>query len=168
MVLWSDIDTASIEMISIKDKTKFRYQGGPLRFQVPRGMCMWGISAYKSFNIDIRNSDFIEWWAALERQLCPGTPFKSNMGPYGLRLKVDEATYIFDESSIQVNPEVREGLFRGQELSCLIDIEGTYFFNENWGLTCRAYQVRFYECADDEVAEPESSLMKGTCAFLPV
>jgi hypothetical protein len=74
-----------------------------------------------------------------------------------LRVKIDESTYVFDEGSHQVSPEVKEGLFRGQELSCIIDIDSNYFYNENWGLTVRAYQVRYYGT---------DSLEKGKCAFI--
>jgi len=169
MVLWSEIDKSLIENVVLKDKSRFKYGGAPLRFQIPRAWCKWGVSAYKSFQVDLSNQDFINWWRDLESQLCPQTPFSTNLKGANLRLKIDEATYVFDQEK-QVTPEVREGLFRGQELSCLIDIESTYFFNENWGLTCRAYQVRFYEVAETSCEQTESdfSLEKGTCAFLPV
>ena len=85
----------------------------------------------------------------------------------GLLIKRNYA-YIFDENSKQVTPEVREGLFRGQELSCLIDIESNYFFNGNWGLTLRAYQVKSWGGGEQpetpQVSEP--ILAKGICAFL--
>ena len=178
MVLWSDIDTSSIEMISIKDKTKFRYQGGPLRFQVPRGMCTWGVSGYKSFQIELTDPNFIQWWRSLEAQLCPvasggpSPPFNSNLKEGVLRIKIDDAVYIFDQNSKQINPDVKEGLFRGQELSCLIDIDSTYFYNGNYGLTVRVYQVKTLTDAPTTetptAAAPEESfsLAKGVCAFL--
>lgn len=171
MVFWNEIDRSIIETIpSGRERTKFRYQGGPLRFQIPRGLCTWGVSQYKSMNLEMRNPDFIKWWTELETLLCPQEPFKSNLGPGpSLRLKIDEATYIFDENSKQVNPDIREGLFRGQELSCLMDIESTYFFNGTWGLTCRASQVRFYSSEEETAADatpPPSFLVKGQCAFL--
>ena len=168
MVLWTDVDTSAIEVVPIgKDRHKFR----SLRFQIPRGFCTWGVSQYKSMNLEIRNQDFLKWWKDLETQLCPQEPFKSNMSvTTGLRLKIDEATYIFDENSKQVNPDIREGLFRGQELSCLVDIESTYFFNGTWGLTCRAVQVRFYGDAAPTKTDAETpssfSLPRGHCAFL--
>ena len=178
MVLWSDIDASSIEMISIKDKTKFRYQGGPLRFQVPRGMCTWGVSGYKSFQIELTDPNFIQWWRDLEAQLCPvasggpSPPFNSNLKEGVLRIKIDDAVYIFDQNSKQINPDVKEGLFRGQELSCLIDIDSTYFYNGNYGLTVRVYQVKTLTDAPTTetptAAAPEESfsLAKGVCAFL--
>ena len=179
MVLWSDIDTSSIEMIQIKDKTKFRYQGGPLRFQVPRGMCTWGVSGYKSFQIELTDPNFIQWWRDLETQLCPNDslspPFNSNLKKgaepeHSLRIKIDDSVYIFDQNSKQINPDVKEGLFRGQELSCLIDIDSTYFYNGNSGLTIRAYQIKTLSEAEDDDAPDEEpiALTPGVCAFLPI
>ena len=173
MVLWSDVDPSAIEMVPIgKERHKFRLMGETLRFQIPRGFCAWGVSQYKSMNLEIRNQDFLKWWKDLETQLCPQEPFKSNISvTTGLRLKIDEASYIFDENSKQVNPDLREGLFRGQELSCMVDVESTYFFNGTWGLTCRAVQVRFYgaeaptKIADENVTAT-FSLPRGHCAFL--
>ena len=168
MVLWSDVAKDVIDVVpGMKDKSKYLYEGKPLRFQIPRGVCTWGVSQYKSFNVDIKNSEFTAWWTELERRLCPQEPFKSNMANGSLRIKIDEATYIFDENSKQVVPEVREGLFRGQELTCLIDSESNYFFNNLWGLTIRASQIRFYG-TEQPSAEPEppTALAKGICAFL--
>jgi hypothetical protein len=169
MVMWTDVDKNLIEIVpGLKDRIKFKYQGGPLRFQIPRGMCTWGVSAYKSFQVDLSNQEFMTWWRDLETQLCSQEPFNSNLkinqsGTPSLRLKIDEATYIFDKNSKQVTPEIKEGLFRVQEVSCLVDVESTYFFNGTWGLTCRASQVRFY--SEETAPEPTFSL-KG-CAFLP-
>jgi hypothetical protein len=177
MVLWSAIDTSLIEHVTTpgKDKTRFKLAGGALKFQIPRAFCRWGVSAYKSFQVDISNPEFLTWWRDLEFLLCSQEPFVSNLKGQTLRLKIDEAVYIFEHlHAKQVNPEVREGLFRGQELSVQVVIEGSYFFNGNWGLICRASQVRF--CSDappteptfqTEVSAPEIfSLKKGTCAFL--
>ena len=163
-------------MISIKDKTKFRYQGGPLRFQVPRGMCTWGVSGYKSFQIELTDPNFIQWWRSLEAQLCPvasggpSPPFNSNLKEGVLRIKIDDAVYIFDQNSKQINPDVKEGLFRGQELSCLIDVDSTYFYNGNLGLTIRAYQIKTLSEAEDDDAPDEEpiALTPGVCAFLPI
>jgi hypothetical protein len=175
MGLWTDVDISAIELVPIgKERHKFTLDGQNLRFQIPRGFCTWGVSQFKSMNLEIRNPDFIKWWKDLETQLCPQEPFKSNLSsPAGLRLKIDEATYIFDENSKQVNPDIREGLFRGQELSCLVDVESTYFFNGNWGLTCKAVQVRFYGAEErkqpgdvDATSTSTFSLPKGRCAFL--
>lgn len=171
MVLWLDVNTEAIDVVpGMKDKSKYLYEGRPLRFQIPRGLCQWGVSQFKSFNVNVAHPEFIAWWSELERRICPQEPFKSNLQNGSLRIKIDDATYIFDENSKQVSPEVREGLFRGQELSCLIDIESNYFFNGNWGLTVRAAQVRFYgdekPLTVSETATEPPVLQKGICAFL--
>lgn len=174
MVLWSSIDKNVIDTVpwGKEGKVKISLEGGaPLRFQIPRGHCKWGVSAYKSFQLSLANPEFVAWWKDLETFLCPQEPFNSNLKLNDLRLKIDDATYIFDENSKQVCPEIREGLFRNQDLSVLVDVDSTYFFNGAWGLTCRASQVRFY---GSETAEPESpaetpSVLKpGVCAFLPI
>jgi hypothetical protein len=165
MVFWNEIKKEDVETSApVKDRVKFRYLDGPLRFQIPRGMCTWGVSAYKSLQIDISNQDFLDWWKDLEGRLCQNEPFNSNLKGNSIRLKIDDATYIFNEDAVQVTPEVHEGLFKGQELSCLVEIESTYFFNGNWGLTVRVYQVRFYGDAQSCVSTP--ILSRGTCAFL--
>ena len=80
--------------------------------------------------------------------------------------------FIFDQNSKQITPEVKEGLFRGQELSCLIDVDSTYFYNGNWGLTIRAYQVKTLSEAPETVSPiedpPVAALTPGVCAFLPI
>ena len=176
MVLWSEItDKNAIDTTpwGKEGRVKIGYDGGPLRFQIPRGKCKWGVSAYKSFQMSINHPEFIAWWKELETFLCPQEPFNSNLKLNELRLKIDDATYIFDENSKQVNPEVREGLFRGQELSVLVDVNSTYFFNGTWGLTCRAAQIRYYgEPAEMESQRPAETsapvLTPGVCAFLPI
>jgi hypothetical protein len=130
--------------------------------------------------VSVSDPDFIQWWRALETQLCPvaasgsplSPPFNSNLKESSLRIKIDDSVYIFDQNSKQINPDVKEGLFRGQELSCLIDIDSTYFYNENWGLTIRVYQVKTLSDAVSEVEmTPEENvptvLKPGVCAFLP-
>jgi len=178
MVFWFDIDTSQIEMVTTtKDRTRFRYKGGPLRFQVPRGLCTWGVNGYKSFQVSVSDPDFIQWWRALEVQLCSQEPFNSNLKD-SLRIKIDDAVYIFDQNSKQINPDVKEGLFRGQELSCLIDVDSTYFYNEVWGLTIRAYQVKTLTEGTPDGGIPDApslpaedspvALTPGVCAFLPI
>jgi len=142
-------------------------------------MCTWGVTSYKSFQVDVSDPDFIQWWRVLETRLCPiaasgdplSPPFNSNLKESSLRIKIDDSVYIFDQNSKQILPEVKEGLFRGQELSCLIDVDSTYFYNGNCGLVIRAYQVKTLtdaptaaETLPDE--EPPVALTPGVCAFL--
>jgi hypothetical protein len=169
MVLWTDIDVTQIDTVQLgRERTRFRYNGGPLRFQVPRGLCTWGVNSFKSFQIQVTDSDFIQWWRALETQLCPAAagegPFSTNLKDGVLRVKIDDAVYIFDQNSKQTVPEVKEGLFRGQEVSCLIDVDSTYFFNGNWGLTVRAYQVKTW--TDSPPTVVTDAIKPGVCAFL--
>jgi len=179
MVMWSDVDKNLIEITTAnKDRSRFRYQGGPLRFQIPRAWCQWGVSAYKSFNVEIRNPEFVSWWRDLEARLCVAEPFNSNLKDGTLRIKIDDAVYIFDENSKQVCPEIREGLFRGQEVQCIVDVDSTYFFNGLWGLTIRVYQIKTLGPSAEADAPSSSAapptgpsgggLKPGVCAFLPV
>jgi len=161
MVFWNEINKREITWDQFgKEEGRWKYTG--LRFQIPRGKCTWGVNAYKSFQIDISDPKFTQWWKELENQICPQEPFNSNMKNGSLRLKIDESTYIFDQNSKQVTPTIEEGLFKGQELSCLIEIDSNYFFKGNWGLTVRASQIKCYGKED----EPPSEFKKGACAFI--
>jgi hypothetical protein len=164
MVFWNEINVREIDWTpSGKEEGRWKYKlgDGPLRFQIPRGECTWGVNAYKSLQISNFDPKFIEWWKELENQLCPQEPFNSNMKNGSLRLKIDESTYIFDKNSKQITPDIEEGLFKGQDLSCLIDIDSNYFFKGVWGLTVRVFQIKCYGSL-----EPESEFKKGACAFL--
>jgi hypothetical protein len=170
MVLWSGIDNTLIKSVAfVKDRDKFKYMGGPLRFQIPRALCKWGLSTYNSIQVDISNQEFLDWWRDLETQLCPQVPFNSNLKLNNLRVKVDDSVYVFNEEGKQVNPDLREGLFRGQQLNILLDIDSTYFFNGSWGLTCKASQIRYYDAGaieNEEPTPPSAVLRPDVCAFL--
>jgi len=155
MVMWNEFDINEIEISQMtKDKLKYNLNSDPLRFQIPRGMCTWGVSAYKSFNLELSNQEFINWWKKLENILCNNDNFTSNMNNDSLRIKIDESTYIFDNEKMQVSPEIKEGLFSGHELTCMVEIRSNYFYNGVYGLTVRASQVRYY-----------TPVLKGVCAF---
>jgi len=163
MVFWHEVDLTKIDLTpGTREKVRYTLDGGPLRFQIPRGMCNWGVSSYKSFQVELSNQEFLNWWKNLESMLCNREPFTSNLKGNSLRIKIDESTYIFDENSKQNSPEIKEGIFKEQELSCMIDIDSNYFYNENWGLTVRAYQVKYLT----PIPEPPAILEKGTCAFI--
>jgi hypothetical protein len=169
MLFWNQIDTLKINVVPhTKDRSKYTLNGSPLRFQIPRSMCKWGVSSYKAFQVEISNEEFLTWWRDLESKLSVQEPFVSNLKGATLRLKIDDSTYIFDENSKQVSPEVQEGLFREQELSCIVDIDSNYFYNGNWGLIVRAYQVLYYGPEARVTPEPTEApiLKKGVCAFL--
>jgi hypothetical protein len=170
MVFWSEINFDQITSTTVGTRQRFSYNGGPLRFQIPRGVCSNGIGEFKSLYVDLVHADFIQWWRKLESFLCPvlsTAPFNSNLKGDSIRLKIDDSVYVFDKDSKQINPEIREGLFRGQDVSCLIDVDSTYFFNGNWGLTVRVYQIKtLTEPVNDDPPEESFSLAKGVCAFL--
>ena len=168
MLFWNQVETLKIDVVPhTKDRSKYTLNGKPLRFQLPRSMCKWGVSAYKAFQVEISNEEFLTWWKDMESKLCVQEPFVSNLKGTSLRIKIDDSTYIFDENSKQVLPDVQEGLFREQELSCIVDVDSNYFYNGNWGLIVRAYQVLYY--GTPVVSEAPTAgpvLQKGVCAFL--
>lgn len=170
MVFWSEIDLNRVTMTTVGTRQRFSYNGGPLRFQIPRGTSQ-GLSEFKSMYVNLTHDEFVQWWRRLEEFLCPGLS-NSNLKGSSLRLKVDDSVYVFDKDSKQINPEVREGLFRGQDVACLIDVDSTYFFNGNSGLTVRVYQVKTLtdvltpETPTAAAPEESFSLAKGVCAFL--
>jgi hypothetical protein len=169
MVFWNEIKFDDIDIIkNVKDDCKCRYKldGIPLRFQIPRGMCRWGVGIkYKSIVIDFSNVEFLKWWKSLEELLCPQTPFASNLNGNSLRMKIDDATYVFDENSNQTIPTLVDGLFKGQELSCLITIDSNYFYNDKYGLVVRVVQIKHYGEAKVETETEEVATLKE-CAFI--
>jgi hypothetical protein len=164
MPLWSEIDKELIE-IGTGQRVKFSYQnGGPLRFQIPRGLTRYGIGSYKSLTVDtLNNNEFTEWYKQLEKTLCPLEPFKSNMSDYGLRIKIDDRTLLFDNMGAYIPTDMCEGTLRGDEVSCIVDLDGYYFYNGNYGITCRAYQIKTHGGAA-EPAQPQVEFSE--CAFL--
>lgn len=156
MVFWSDIDTTQIEYLSLnKDRSRFRYCGGPLRFQIPRGACTWGPNTeFKSFQVVIQDEAFIQWYETLEKRLCSETPFNSNLKDGSLRLKYDDSTLFFRADGTLVTDGLER--LRGAEISCLMEIPNVYHFNEKYGLTCRAIQVRLWTTAAESTTPPPS------------
>jgi hypothetical protein len=145
-MLWSDLQTIDIEYAAGRTgTTKFSiYEGRPLRFQIPKGRVLYnGLSEFKSITIDMP-PEFTHWWRnVFETAVASGLePFNSNVYRDGsFRVKVDKSTQIFSpERQIQF-PELNEGLFRNENVTCIIEVVGTYFFKETFGLTCRAHQI---------------------------
>lgn len=170
MVLWNEIKVNDIELVKAgkeDGKWKYKIDNKSLRFQVPRGLCKWGVGMqYKSLVVDIGNTEFLNWWKTLEQCLCPHEPFVSNLKGNSLRMKIDDSTYVFDENAKQYIPELCDGLFKGQDLSCLIQVESNYFFQEKWGLTVKVVQIKHYgevKVGDEEVADTVSL---KECAFI--
>ena len=146
MPLWSDIDLSLVEVSeSASNRTKVVYQGGPLRFQLPRGYTKFGLSKYKSLTISNLNSKFMDWMGTLEKMVSQnGQPLKSNITEYGLRIKLDESSLIFNANSEFVQEPSVEGFLRDYDINCIVDVEGAYLWKGEWGINCKVYQLKFY------------------------
>jgi len=176
MPLWSEIQRALLQIRpNGNTKTKIFYGDGPLRFQIPRGYSRYGLSQYKSLSISNLDPKFIEWFQVLEQSLYPkdNNQFKSCVSEYGLRVKVDDSTLIFDSKSKFVADEHVEGYLKDLDISCIIDVEGAYLWKGAWGINCRAHQIKYYDPVPKipimQVMEPEDNpeplVLKG-CAFI--
>jgi hypothetical protein len=165
MPKWSEIDETQIE-VATGARIKFSIGGGPLRFQIPRGVTEWGVGSYKSLQVTVHDESFIEWFQKLERTLCPGEPYKSNLTGHQFRIKVDDRTLVFDQDAKFVTDEIREGFLKGKSVSCIIDIDGSYFYKGTWGLSIRAHHIKYYADVEPD-DEPAEQVLKG-CSFLPI
>ena len=171
MPAWSEINKSLIEVKpSGNTRTKVSYSGGPLRFQIPRGYSRYGVSQYKSISLSNLDPKFISWFTELEKQIAPEVA-KSNISEYGLRVKVDDSTPIFNSESKFVSDEHVEGYLRDLDMSCIVDVDGAYLWKGVWGVNCRAHQIKFYapvakipDIFMEEVASSSSPL--SGCAFL--
>jgi len=145
MPKWNEVslDDVEVEPGVGRARPKFTLAGGPLKFQLPRGTCPWGLNTeYKSCQVSIPDEDFVSWYETLEKKLCSDVPFSSNLKAGTLRLKVDDGTLFFraDGTILSDGPE----RMKGADVSCIMEIPGSYHFNEKYGLTCRATQVRIW------------------------
>jgi hypothetical protein len=165
MPKWHALNLEDVEFGAAKNgTTKFTVGGQPFRFQIPMGRVLYnGLSEYKSITLDVPEA-FIAWWRqTFEPALVAGlTPFNSNLKESGLRLKVDKSTQFFNSKKEIYFPELKDGLLGGSSVTCIIEIAGTYFFQESHGLTIRAHQIVLAEneALPPDVAE-ESSTLKG-------
>lgn len=142
-MLWSDI---VIENVSLDEKT-IRYNGEPLRFQIPRGYSEYGLSEHKSITVQFDNNDFFQWYKRLENHIAGNIEnFESNAGENTFRVKyMDGFTQVFDTD----NTYMMDGHhFTNCHMDILIDISSMYSpfkdFNK-YGLVCKMYQVRVHE-----------------------
>jgi hypothetical protein len=138
---WHEIDLSSILLTEKRNGGSKITQadGTPLRFQIPAARVMYdGLSSFKSLTLEMP-SDFVEWWEKLDKELPE--PSRSNISNNGLRVKVDDATQFFNESKKSIFPELNEGALRGETLICIIEIPGTYYFQNNYGYIVRIYQA---------------------------
>jgi hypothetical protein len=154
---WSDVDLSSILLTEKKNGGSKITQsdGSPLRFQIPIARVMYdGLSSFNSVTLEMP-FEFVEWWEKLDKELPE--PSRSNMKDNGLRLKVDTATQFFNESKKSIFPDLNEGALRGETLTCIIDIPGTYYFQDNYGYIVRIHQAVLKTRTPTEVV-PESNL----------
>ena len=175
MPVWHAVNLENVEQGGGRNGTmKFTVDGGkPFRFQIPKGRVMYnGVSEYGSMTIDVPGV-FGTWWReTLEPALVGGlVPFNSNLKESGLRIKVDKSTQLFNAQKEIQFQDVKEGLLANTVVTCIIEITGTYFFKEVFGLTCRAYQVVVNEVqppsAQPETVEEGDEPVKGF-AFMGV
>ena len=158
---WSEVDTASLVLT---DKRNGGSKITPLlRFQIPTARVMYdGVSNFKSVTLEMP-SDFVEWWTASLDTLLP-EPYRSNMKDNGLRVKVEPGTQFFNDSRKSIFPSIDEGGLKGETLTCIIDIPGTYFFQDMNGFIVRMYQAVVQKRHEEPVIE-EGTRLTG-CAFL--
>jgi len=144
MPKWNEVNLKDLEIDTGRGRPKFGMNGGPLKFQLPRGVCQWGYNPeYKSFQVSLCDPAFIKWYRELEAELCTDSPFRSNLKDGQMRLKADDSTLFFgpDGTMLTDGPE----RMKGADISCIMEISGSYFFQEIYGLTCRATQVRLWD-----------------------
>jgi hypothetical protein len=138
---WHEVDFSRIQK---KDgragRQSFTYDGKPFRFQIPAGLCVWGLSEYNSLSLET-DEEFRTWFQELEEAIGTPEPFSSNMRDDLLRIKLDEYTQVFDSNRQLDLTERIEGAFRGHVLKCIMEVSGMYYFNGTYGLTCKIYQM---------------------------
>lgn len=114
----------------------------PLRFQIPKGYCEYGIGQYGQLNIKITDESFMEWFKELEKKIVvTEEPIDSRVKDDGsLSVKyVEGFTQVFDTSNVLM----LDGFsFSDSEVDCLVDIDKVYSLNGRSGLTCKLFQVR--------------------------
>ena len=168
---WTEVDLTTLSFAGKKGggTRVTNADGTPLRFQIPTGRVMYnGLSDFKSVTIEVP-IDFVQWWTTkLESEIASGCePFRSNVKDGGLRVKVDASTHFFNESKKSTFPALDEGAFKGDTVSCIIEVSGVYYFQDVYGLIVRAHQVvlREKKQASATVEEASGESIKGF-AFL--
>jgi hypothetical protein len=140
-MFWNDITVNDIHV----DNKKITYKNEPLRFQIPRGYCEYGVSEHKSINVRITNQEFLDWFRTLERHIFPENleNFESNLQEDTIRLKICEGfTQVFDSDSVFM---MDGHTYVNCDVDVLVDISSKYSpfkdFNKH-GLVCKVYQIR--------------------------
>lgn len=127
MVLWNSVD------ISL-----------PMRFQIPKGYCEYGVGQYDQVSIKIADTEFLEWFKNMEKILIGDlfAPVESRVNDENSTLSVkymDGFTQVFDSSNVYI-PEGHTLI--DCEVDCLVDVDRVYSMNGANGITCKIFQVR--------------------------
>jgi hypothetical protein len=125
MVFWKDV---SLSM--------------PMRFQIPRGYCEYGVGQFGQISVKISDSEFLEWFKNLERTFIKEEPLESRVNDENssVSLKyVEGYTQVFDVSNVLM---LDGHNFVDSELDCLVDVDRVYTLNGSSGVTCKIFQVR--------------------------
>lgn len=158
---WVGIDFDAIEVTRPKGVPKFN----GLRFQIPRGLCRYGHSEYKTISVELGNRAFVNWWRDMEQKMGDMQPFNSNLKDNTLRIKVGDDVPVFDERRNYIGLVAGTGYGAGKQMSCLVEIPGMYYFNDQYGFIVRCVQVMLY----DDPPSPEDGEQNAAvkpCALL--
>jgi hypothetical protein len=137
-MLWKELDFTKIDVEHGRaQRQKFTYRGEPLRFQLPEGLCVNGLSEYNQISIEV-SPEFQTWFRSLEAHIGVKEPWNSILNEGFLNLKLDESAQVFDSDKKLTNERTQ---FQGCMIKCIIEICGLYFFKDTYGLTCRVYQL---------------------------
>ena len=146
---WSEVDFSKIS-VTPKPRggfdIKYGEDFGPFRFQIPTGVCEYGINEFSSIVVRIdENTEFFEWFGRLENHIGRQEPWDTNaVGVSALRLRTTDGTQFFDGPKFTFEP----GDLTNTEVRCIIEISGKYGpFNQKYGLTCKIYQLSFKRLA---------------------
>lgn len=114
----------------------------PMRFQIPRGYCEYGVGQFGQISVKIIDPDFLEWFKNIELTFVKEEPLESRVNDENssLSLKyVDGYTQVFDASNVFM---LDGHSFVDCELDCLVDVDRVYSLNGVHGITCKIFQVR--------------------------
>lgn len=138
-MLWKNINIESV----VKTDKKLTYNNEPLRFQIPRGYCEYGVSEYKALTVTIQDEEFTQWFRSLEKHVFPTEEFESNLNENTFRVKfVDGFSQIFDSDGTYI----MEGFsFTNTNMDILVDMSNVYSPFKDFkkhGFVCKIYQAK--------------------------
>ncbi len=135
-MFWKDVD---VESVSI-----------PVRFQIPRGFCEYGVGSFGSVTIQLNseeNNKFFDWFKRLEDHLVKDQSiFESNVNRENgtIRLKyVDGFTQVFDSDSVYVMDG--QNTLANCNVDALVEVSSFYEnFKGRSGLVCKLFQAKVF------------------------